>query len=563
MRTPLHIRNHVFKKNRRQWCSEDMLLLVRLIVIGLLIAAGAMACTGCSQPIEKRKSSLFSNPLTRNRPHRALRMTCIWEPRMLSDKQGSVRGFQGEIIFFRDEKMQEPTIVDGELTVFVFDAEDTRIIDLGGAEGIEPIADYKFSKETLDRGLSKNKKTKMFSYGVWLPIDKMPGDEMNLVLWSRFEGSGENGELISSDQLTVYLPGNPVDKKKKQPGGETNAAKDTPNFDGIRQAAYEDIYDFGDVTLASYSEAVQAAREREASQPRERDDDAIPMSPAMARQIFGSGNASARSADRAVPRPARESQSDNTNRQTGPVGFGGGDSPQIENAGSVRNQARNQSRNRTENQAAIGFGSGGPPYNNGYRAGAAENQMLSRFRPNVSSIGGEINSRMQSGQFAAHPATHAYDDGRQGSGGGVQQVSYVAAADQNFAGTGATGISESRRQMTQMMIEQEMRRQREQAAVNDLGFTAHNANAFPDDQNRFTVIDRYASRGATDPSQDGAASSGRPSIHSAHGRFPAQNPGTIQPVYAESDWGPGLEQVRSSHETQVTYSPSPAAQIYR
>jgi len=529
MRMPLHIRNHVSRKNRREWCYADMMLLLRLIVIGLLVMAGALICTGCSQPPTQKKGFALSNPFYRSRPHRAMRMTCLWEPRMLSDKQENVRGFQGEIIFFRDDKMQEPTIVDGNLTVYIFDADDHRVVDFGGVEGIKPLAEYKFDKETLDRGLSKNKKAKMISYGLWLPIDKMPGNEMNLVLWTRFEGSAEDGEMLNSDQLTVYLPGNPVEKKKSPENG-------TRGIDGIQQAGYDDIYDFSNVQLSSYTEATLALQNKEKS--RKYDDTVIPMSPAMTRQFFNAARNSEQTTEQNEPIPSQRQATG-----SGIVGFGSGDA-----VSTQTNEKRQSQQQPRENNMALGFGNGDLPHGT---SGQQPSQMLSRYRSNVSSVGGEINQRMQSGNFAA-----TIDQP-------VQQVSYVSDADQNRNDAQSARKAEARQVMTQMMIEQERRRQQEKT-VNDQGFSTYNANSFASNQNRITVPpDRYG-WGMSAPSQDGqATSTGQPSNHSAQSRYPTQGQGTSQPAYVESDWGPGLEQTRSNHETQVTYSQNPATRTYR
>lgn len=544
MKTPSHIRSIIYKRTRREQAREDLLFFVRLIAIALLLVGIAAAFSGCSQPMTKKKTFAFSNPFTKNRPHRAVRMTCIWEPRMLSEKQGTTRGFQGEIIFFRDEKMQEPTIVDGNLTVFVYDANDHTLVDLGGVEGIKPIAEYKFEKETLDRGLSKNKKSKMYSYGVWLPIDKLPGDEMDLVLWARFEGAGEDGELLSGDQLTVYLPGNPVDKKKEQLAGNQQKKRTRDNQFGIQQAVYEDIYDFSGAQMSSYAEAVRTVQDRELQRTERQRDDIIPMSPAMARQLFHSGENS-----------AQTTPSGRQKAKTVPVGFGGGDSSRNEKINEVRRQNAND-------PAAIGFGGDVSSQN----AGAMENQtppqMLSRFRPNVSSIGGEINSRMQNGQYANMTQYERSVGYNAANSGHVQQASYVTDSGQNPHNVRSFESPENRQLITQMMIEQEVRRRQEQT-INDQGFSTHNANAFVTGQNRITVPDRYESWGVANPSQGQAPSTGQPSNHSAQNRYPAQNAGTPQSAYVESDWGPGLEYVQSNHETQVIYPSGSATRIYR
>jgi len=508
-----------------------MSTLKNTLLIVLPVLAAVILCGGCSQPIPQKTKFTLPNPLSKDRPHRAARMTCLWEPKMLSEKQSITRGFQGEIIFFRDDKMKQSTLVDGELTVYVYDAEDRTITDRGdGVQGIKPLCEYRFDKEALARGMEKNKKTKMISYGVWVPIDKMPGDERNLVLCAKFVGSGDQGELLGTDpgdQINVYLPGNPVERKKKatQPAPES--------FGGIRQAAYDNTFDFGSVQPGAYAGAVRAMQGGNRTNDPWRDDDAIPMSPALARQLFnaspqergGSYAASAGSTEMLA-------QNAHTPRSVG-IGFGGGDNP----------------------QPGGGYANATP--NHTIPAGMSA-QFVAGNRQNITSIGEQIDRRMQNSiaQAAAVPrvadGSRGTADGSRGTAdvpaagsyGGIQQVGY---AQPNNAAT--SRLTE----MTRIMAEQEQRRRLQDQPVNAQGFTEYNANSFATDQNRITVPN---------------SSWGVPVLNQSQGdfqpnRYPAQTPGTSQPAYAQSDWGPGLESLPSGRETQVIYSPPPAGRIYR
>ena len=480
--------------------------LKNTILIVLLVLTAVIICNGCSQPIPQKKFTL-SNPFYKDRPRRAARMTCIWEPKMLSEKQGLVRGFQGEIIFFRDEKMQQSTMVDGELTVYVYDAEDRTITDLGGGvQGIRPLCEYRFDKEMLARGMEKNKKTKMISYGVWLPIDKMPGDEKNLVLCTKFMGSGDHGELLGTDpgdQINVYLPGNPVPRKKP-------VQQYAANSGGIRQAAYNEAVDFGNVHLASHADAL---RLNNPVNPRN-DNTTMTMPPGLVRQLYN------------VPQDQEwPSQNDtmiaaNTagnNTSSAVIGFGGGDTPMPSRAVS-----NNTSNNAPNTMVA---------------------QSVTRNRPNITSIGAQIEQRMQNGiAFASQGQNGGYDSPTNP----MVQVAY------NQSNT------TDRQQMMAIMAEQEQRRRLQEQTINPQGFTGANANSFATDQNRITAPDRWASWGVPQNSYPG-----QPQGDFAPNRYPAQSPGTSQSAYVQSDWGPGLESLPSGRETQVIYSPPPAGRIYQ
>jgi len=342
----------------------------RLLILGLLLLVGAITCcTGCSQSVPQKKKFPISNPFYKDRPQRAARMTCFWEPKMLADKQGVIRGFQGEIVFFRDDKMQDSVMVDGELNVYVYDAEDNKIVDLGGVEGIKPLCEYRFNRESLAKGFAKNKKSKMISYGVWLPFDKMPGDEKHLVLWARFDGAGKHGEILgtdTNDQITVYLPGNPVEKKKPE------QAPAHAGFNGIQQASYNEVYDFSDSQQSSYAEAVRAMQKNNGR----RDSDVIPLSPGLAHRLFNS-----RPQERQTTPETETPATGMPSRDASParsvsVGFGGGD---------IREPDANATPHATSHVAP---------------ASGVPSQYPVRNRQNITSIGAQIEQRMMTRNIA-------------------------------------------------------------------------------------------------------------------------------------------------------------------
>jgi len=451
-----------------------------------------ICCTGCSQSVPQKKKLTLSNPFAKDRPQRAARMTCMWEAKTLAEKQGITRGFQGEIIFFRDDKMQESVMVDGELTVYVYDADDRQFIRMGNADGLEPLCAYKFPREILAKGFEKNKKTKMMSYGVWLPFDKMPGDERNLVLCARFDGEGKHGELLGGEQITVYLPGNPVPKKKQEqtPG--------TAGYNGIMQASYSDINDFSTAQQSSYAEAVRNIQNGNRTTELRREGSAIPLSPALARRIFNAPQepvsqpetpTRSTSVQSTETQPTAALPRETTGYQPVSIGFGGGESP------------------------------------------AYENMMLARNRQNITSVGSQIDQRMQNSQYG-HYMTAQANNTNLPQQSNIQQVAHIS----------------------------------QNQPVNAQGFTDYNANSFATDQNRFNVPDRYESWGGVPvqgQNQWQQAPTGQPQDHSAPYRLQVQNPNTSQSAYVPSDWGPGLESMPSGRETQVLYSTMPGDRTFR
>ncbi|MDR1491394.1 MAG: hypothetical protein LBT05_01540 [Planctomycetaceae bacterium] len=529
---------------------------ISLFFFVLLTIIGYGVC-GCSSPVSTRKIE-FYNPFLVNRPHRAAKMTGLWEAKQRIKKSGSIRGFQGEIIFFRDEKMEKSTAVDGTLTVYLFNS-DKSVGENRNIDGIQPEGAYTFDSNTLRKSVEKNKKSKLISYGVWLPYDQAPGDEKNFVILAKFEGKEEDGELIFSDQIPIHLPGRPVAAKSEknvaktierseiQPVGDTVSVNGFDGFNAIRHADYNDSVNFNGVQMTAYGEAVQRLQSGMNAAEISRSSDKLMLPPSVLRQILQTPqNSDAEKNKNSSPFHSEKTSTLPDEIRTPAIGFGGGDA------------ANTYSSSNDQRFAALGFGNGAPPANapnNQYAANPApyrnslpeemSPERLTRFRPNVTGIGTQINQRMQEGLYAdrrqsfnnaaTSPANFNNDE--------IQQVSYVATNPQTSA-TQTAKRQEMHQAMARMMMEQEQRRNWNQA--NPLGFSNYNANTFPTDQSRVTVTDRYPSWGMI-PSQ---------TERQANQFSPNQIPNTLQSSYVESEWGSALEGVSSSRETQVFYSPT-------
>ncbi|MDR1385914.1 MAG: hypothetical protein LBJ67_18985 [Planctomycetaceae bacterium] len=524
-----------------------------LFLLSLIVVCGVW---GCSSPVSTRKVE-FYNPLSVNRPHRAARMTGLWEAKQLTKKSGSIRGFQGEIIFFRDERMEKSTAVDGTLTVYLFNVDKNADID-----GVQPEREYTFDSDRLRKSVEKNKRSKLISYGLWLPYDQAPGDERNFVILAKFEGKEEDGELVCSDQTPIQLPGRPVAKSEKNNSQTTkrldaqqvNGAVSGNGFDdfnAIRHADYNDATDFSGVQLTAYDEAVQRLQAGANAAELSRSSDKLALPPSVSRQIFQ------------TPRHSGVEKIENSlpidSEKTPAIGFGGGD-------GGSDTAERNAERNSVpDNQrfAAIGFGNGNEALNVANNQAATSNasyrssipeemspERLTRFRPNFTGIGSQIDRRMQDYANRQQPYGVADASNANFHNDEIQQASYVASNPQ-LSASQASKQQEMHQAMVRMMAEQEQRRNLNQASP--LGFSNYNAATFPNDQSRVTVSDRYPSWGIA-PSQTGQQIN----------QFPLyQTPNTSQPSpYIESDWGAAFDNQPPTRETQVLYSPVRGSQSY-
>ncbi|MCX7425923.1 MAG: hypothetical protein NTW96_09940 [Planctomycetia bacterium] len=125
------------------------------------------------------------------------RMVCMWTDAM-RHKLGepSDRGFGGRIMFYAKSE-KDPVLVDGTLSVYVFqdNGEDPK--------NTVPEKKFVFLAEQLP--LHHSKSDLGHSYSFYLPWDKVGGPERQLNLIVRFEAT--TGQVVMSDASRKTLPG--------------------------------------------------------------------------------------------------------------------------------------------------------------------------------------------------------------------------------------------------------------------------------------------------------------------------------------------------------------------
>ncbi|MCL2349233.1 MAG: hypothetical protein FWC50_13370 [Planctomycetaceae bacterium] len=585
---------------------------IRIFALAAFVAVLVVTCS-CSTSVSPKPA--FKLPFLKDRPTRAKKLTCIWEAKMLAQKTNRVRGFQGEVMFFRDDAMKQSAMVDGTLIVYLFNDADKELA------GAKPECEYRFDSEALKKCCVKNKMG-MYSYGLWLPVDTMPGDEKTFSILAKFEGTGDDGELVHSELMKVVLTGNPVDKKKsfeqkmtEQMLAERSREKDSGN---IRQASYngdngysDDDSDETGLRPTAYRQALQ---QTERSQKSHRETTTLAVSPQLANQIFR--NPEKREPSEMASDGTNDGTMKNTSKRMLASGFGGGDDMFAGN-----NDSMNSTMNyMTANYMTAGANQIGVPYAGEYRQNqpAAQNTgtqnimeqnisqaasqsalqdtaadrsfgsfdrplMLSRFQSNISTIGGQIEQRMQN-------SMENFADPQQA----IQQASYNTANSGAANGMQQQIQQQSMQQAMAQMLAAQSRSPVSNPNINEQGFSERNSNNFTTEQNRVAVRDRYESWGVSPPqpqqpvtgqqvlpnqevpSQSTLARQQQmsamqammqaqesPPARSVPNQFPPQAPGTVQSSYVESDWGPGLAGTPSSRETRVLYSKPGEDRIYR
>lgn len=130
-------------------------------------------------------------------PQVPTRLVSTWTETTLHRKgEQSQRGFGGRLLFFNPES-EEPVRVEGQLVVYAYD-------DTGRAtHETHPTRRFVFPAEQFVQHESDT--SVGASYSVWLPWDKVGGEQKNISLIARFEPKA--GPLVVGEQTRHLLPG--------------------------------------------------------------------------------------------------------------------------------------------------------------------------------------------------------------------------------------------------------------------------------------------------------------------------------------------------------------------
>lgn len=124
------------------------------------------------------------------------RMVPMWKDTVFYEPGApGVRGF-GARIYFYEKDANEPTMVEGTLVVYAFDAGDTSGMP-------KPRRKYVFTSEQFAKHYSKT--SIGHSYSIWLPWDNVGGPTEHLSLVAKFVGDA--GGSIVTDPARKLLPG--------------------------------------------------------------------------------------------------------------------------------------------------------------------------------------------------------------------------------------------------------------------------------------------------------------------------------------------------------------------
>ncbi len=176
---------------RRRWIGQSWWLL------GLMLFSGLVSFSGCT--------SLSLNLLTRKKPllhadakHPVMDVICLWEAAEGQNLDGlPCRGFAGQVLFFAHGHA-EPVLVDGAVTVYVFD-------DQGDAsEQARPLHEFHFEGpawNTYGRESSLGA-----AYQLFVPYTRPGSHHASCAIRVKYQPEGPERATFSK-MANVVLPG--------------------------------------------------------------------------------------------------------------------------------------------------------------------------------------------------------------------------------------------------------------------------------------------------------------------------------------------------------------------
>lgn len=124
--------------------------------------------------------------------------TVLQKPSNGMQPASAERGFGGRL-FFHNNREAKPIAVEGQLVIYAFDETDRKLTDN------QPTRRYVFPADQFAKHQSESEEFGI-SYSVWLPWDKVGGDQTEVSLIARFEPL-RGGNLLVSEQAKQRLPG--------------------------------------------------------------------------------------------------------------------------------------------------------------------------------------------------------------------------------------------------------------------------------------------------------------------------------------------------------------------
>ena len=155
---------------------------------------------GCHTPLALKRVQA-KNPLAKNVAKTPTEIVDAWSSYAQTTSDGTtVRGMGGRIHFYDTQTKQQAIKVDGDLTIFVFDGNET---DPAHAK---PLKIFQFKADMLADHYSYQKPLG-HGYHFFLPIDDIGGEELSLCIMVRFDNNLDNMHVMKQQPTYTVLAG--------------------------------------------------------------------------------------------------------------------------------------------------------------------------------------------------------------------------------------------------------------------------------------------------------------------------------------------------------------------
>jgi len=161
---------------------------------------------GCQTPLTVKQMQA-KNPWAKNTAKTPVKVVDVWNSYAQTTADGkALRGLAGRVHFYDNSRHNRAVKVDGDLTVYVFDGNETD------PAYTKPLKIFQFKAETLSQHHSHHKSLG-HSYNFFLPIDEIGGEEKPLCIMTRFDDRLEEDTFVMSPSVHMMLAG----RKPQQP----------------------------------------------------------------------------------------------------------------------------------------------------------------------------------------------------------------------------------------------------------------------------------------------------------------------------------------------------------
>jgi len=172
--------------------------------IGVLLFV--LTVSGCHAPLAVKQMQA-KNPWAKNTAKTPVKVVDMWESYAQTTGDGKVmRGMAGRVHFYDNHQGNRAVKVDGNLTVYVFDGNETD------PTRTKPFKVFQFKAETLNKHYSYQKPLG-HGYNFFLPIDEIGGEEKSLCIMARFDDRLEEDTFVMTPSVSTTLAG----RKPQQP----------------------------------------------------------------------------------------------------------------------------------------------------------------------------------------------------------------------------------------------------------------------------------------------------------------------------------------------------------